>query len=367
MNQKYQIFISSTFEDLRSERDQVVRAMLEMGHIPVGMEMFSAADEEQWKIISRQITLSDYYVVIIAHRYGSTDDGISYTEKEYDFAVKSGVPVLAFVIFDDAPWPSDLMERDVGPQQALSRFKEKARKRYVTFWSNAQDLYGAVPIALMKQMNTNPRVGWIRANEVAGPEATTELARLSRENAELRAKIAEMLTQAADEEETERERRIQALRKNEVQLAFWYEGAEDWSDSKKVTLYEIFRILAPDLMVEKSTVDAMNFLGRMLRLGKKELRTNFPIPRNVFQSILADLATLDIVEPSKRRHLAKDTNEYWTLTEMGKELLHKIRRSRLEAGVGEAEEASKRPPTSGSADVDTVAPPNKALELSTNS
>ncbi|EME0904200.1 DUF4062 domain-containing protein [Vibrio parahaemolyticus] len=62
---------------------------MEMGHIPVGMEMFSAADEEQWKIIQRQIDESDYYVVIAAHKYGSiAADGVSYTEKEYDYAVK---------------------------------------------------------------------------------------------------------------------------------------------------------------------------------------------------------------------------------------------------------------------------------------
>jgi Domain of unknown function (DUF4062) len=54
-NVKYQIFISSTYEDLKDEREQVIKACLEMGHIPVGMEMFSAADEEQWRIITRQI------------------------------------------------------------------------------------------------------------------------------------------------------------------------------------------------------------------------------------------------------------------------------------------------------------------------
>src|SRR5207244_2864020 len=70
---------SSTYDDLRAEREQVLRAVLEMGHIPVGMEMFSAADEEQWKIIARHIDESDYYIVIVAHRYGSiTPEGISY-------------------------------------------------------------------------------------------------------------------------------------------------------------------------------------------------------------------------------------------------------------------------------------------------
>ena len=32
---KYQIFISSTYADLQDERDQVIKAVLEMGHIPV--------------------------------------------------------------------------------------------------------------------------------------------------------------------------------------------------------------------------------------------------------------------------------------------------------------------------------------------
>src|SRR5258708_16215933 len=97
---KYQIFVSSTFEDLKLEREQVIKAILEMGHLPVGMEMFSAADEEQWKIIAKQIDECDYYVVLCAHRYGSTDPstGFSFTEKEYDYAVKIGVPVLVFVI-----------------------------------------------------------------------------------------------------------------------------------------------------------------------------------------------------------------------------------------------------------------------------
>src|SRR5580658_4628498 len=101
---KYQIFISSTYEDLREERDHVIKAILEMGHIPVGMEMFSAADDAQWNIIKRQIDQSDYYIVVVATRYGSTDEaGVSYTEKEYDYAVEQKVPVIGFLLDDSAP------------------------------------------------------------------------------------------------------------------------------------------------------------------------------------------------------------------------------------------------------------------------
>jgi Domain of unknown function (DUF4062) len=41
MNVKYQIFVSSTYEDLKAERAEVIKACLNMGHIPVGMEMFN--------------------------------------------------------------------------------------------------------------------------------------------------------------------------------------------------------------------------------------------------------------------------------------------------------------------------------------
>jgi hypothetical protein len=43
----------------KNRRDQAIKAILELGHIPVGMEMFSAADDQQWEIIKKQIDQSD--------------------------------------------------------------------------------------------------------------------------------------------------------------------------------------------------------------------------------------------------------------------------------------------------------------------
>ena len=49
------------------------------------MEGFFAADEEQLSYIKKIIDECDYYILIIAGRYGSIDEtGVSYTEKEYD-------------------------------------------------------------------------------------------------------------------------------------------------------------------------------------------------------------------------------------------------------------------------------------------
>jgi hypothetical protein len=97
-DRRYQIFVSSTFRDLLEERQAALQAILEMGHIPSGMEIFPAASETPWELIAKIIDDCDYYVVIVGGKYGSIEqDGVSYTEKEYDLAQERGKPTLGFL------------------------------------------------------------------------------------------------------------------------------------------------------------------------------------------------------------------------------------------------------------------------------
>src|SRR6516164_8508911 len=49
------------------------------------------SDDETWEFIKRQIDQADYYIVVIAGRYGSVGpDGVGYTEMEYDYARSIG-------------------------------------------------------------------------------------------------------------------------------------------------------------------------------------------------------------------------------------------------------------------------------------
>src|SRR5216683_8241641 len=98
MDKRYQVFVSSTFADLKEERQAVIRTLIEMDCIPAGMELFPAADEEQFTFIKRVIDDCDYYLLIIGGRYGSVDEsGISYTEQEYEYAVSRGLKVIALL------------------------------------------------------------------------------------------------------------------------------------------------------------------------------------------------------------------------------------------------------------------------------
>lgn len=55
MEKKYQFFISSIYEDLKVEREKAIFTILSMEQFPVGMELFSDADENQWDVISRRL------------------------------------------------------------------------------------------------------------------------------------------------------------------------------------------------------------------------------------------------------------------------------------------------------------------------
>ena len=112
-DKRYQVFVSSTFRDLADERLAVFRQLQKMNHIPAGMEIFTAMDKRQLEYIKRVIDRSDYYVLIIGARYGSvTDDGISFTEAEYDYAVEKGIPVLAFLHRKPEDLPQKLADGD---------------------------------------------------------------------------------------------------------------------------------------------------------------------------------------------------------------------------------------------------------------
>lgn len=201
MDKKYQIFISSTYKDLIEERNKVRDVILSMYHFPIGMEMFNAADEEQWEIIKETIDSSDYYILIIGKRYGTEiqdgpDAGISYTEKEFRYAKNVGIPVLAF-IKDDAAVTSNNMDLDPEKIKKLNDFVETVKdKREVDWFSSVEDLGTKVTLALHKQFSRKNRPGWIRSDKLDMEQTLNEIIKqnqqirlLESENKELRERI----------------------------------------------------------------------------------------------------------------------------------------------------------------------------------
>ncbi|MGG1444979.1 DUF4062 domain-containing protein [Brevibacillus laterosporus] len=190
---KYQIFISSTYTDLVEVRKQVSDTILAMYHFPVGMELFSAGDEEQWEVIKDTLDVTDYYILIIGHRYGSmTDEGISYTEKEYDYAKELGIPILAFIRNRDVALRESEREFEAVKKEKLERFIEKAKGRMCQFWENQDDLLQKIAVALPKAFNRYERKGWVRGDKAASPETLMEMTRLLQENSHLKDELSKV-------------------------------------------------------------------------------------------------------------------------------------------------------------------------------
>lgn len=162
----YKVFVSSTYEDLREERAAIQKALLQLNCFPVGMELFPAADDETWAFIQTQIDDSDYYVVVVAGRYGSlAPDGLSFTEKEYDYALSKKKPVIGFVHGDPGSIPVNKTDTSDPSKSKLAAFLEKIKQRPVRQFSNPHTLALEVTTSFVQLIKNRPAVGYIRTNE----------------------------------------------------------------------------------------------------------------------------------------------------------------------------------------------------------
>lgn len=168
MKVKYQVFVSSTYEDLKNERKEVSQGLLEIDCIPAGMELFPASSRKQWEIIKKVIDDSDYYLVLIAGKYGSTTknesgDTVSYTEMEFDYAMSIGKPIIALIHSNIEKLTADKVERTARNSNKLKKFTKKAKDgRCVRFWENKDQLKAAVVTSLIEEIKVNPQCGWVK-------------------------------------------------------------------------------------------------------------------------------------------------------------------------------------------------------------
>lgn len=197
-HKKLQVFVSSTYRDLKPERQAAVEAILKAGHIPAGMELFSAGSESQLETIRRWIDDSDVYMLILGGRYGSVDPktSLSYTELEYDYALSKNKAIFAVVVTEaslDAKVKSegkDVIETDYSKE--LKFFREKVLSKISSFYSDAKDIKLAVHETMADYSKRLDFTGWVSGKEVVDTKPLLEeLSHLREENEKLRALLAE--------------------------------------------------------------------------------------------------------------------------------------------------------------------------------
>lgn len=185
---RYQVFISSTYEDLKEERSKVIQALLGRDCIPTSMENFNAANEDQFTVIKELISSCDYYVLIIGGRYGSIEpnSGKSYTQLEYEYANSIGIPTIAFYYDNINRLQLDRTDDDPQKKTRLLDFIEQVKKKLCKSWDSPSDLALNVVLSLDKLFKTHPRKGWVRGDTISSAEANQKIIELQKTNESLR-------------------------------------------------------------------------------------------------------------------------------------------------------------------------------------
>ena len=197
MKKKLQVFVSSTYTDLKDERQAAVAAILKAGHIPAGMELFTSGDKSQMKTIERWIDESDVYMLILGGRYGSIEKatGISYTELEYDYAREQGKAMFSVVINAEAldgkvrTHGATHLERENPKELAL--FREKVLTNISSFFSDDKDVRLCVHESLAEFVESRDLKGWVSAEALDDSRSLQdEVRRLREENSSLKEALA---------------------------------------------------------------------------------------------------------------------------------------------------------------------------------
>jgi hypothetical protein len=347
MDKRYQVFVSSTYEDLREERNEVMHALLELDCIPSGMELFPAADEDQWTLIKELIDDCDYYVVIIGGRYGSVhSSGKSYTQMEYEYALSKNKPTIAFLHENPAKILAGKTEATDDGRKKLEAFRKLAQTKLVKTWSSAADLGSKVSRSLSQLIKRHPAVGWVRANE-AVEFAAPEILGLRRQIDELQTKL-----NRAEHEPPEGIGQL-AQGDDEFRMNFDIELADEDDEVIWQTAYYveeswnlIFAAIAPHMIDKADEAELRHVLGIVFKETLEDIATkdnevkehlkqqklNY-VPRlhrsrlttADLKTIIVQLRALGLIVRDDRRRNQSDTKTYWTLTPFGDQMMTQVR------------------------------------------
>jgi hypothetical protein len=335
---KYQIFVSSTYEDLKPERQEIMHALLELDCIPSGMEMFPAADEDQWSLIKGVIDDCDYYVVVIGGRYGSLGpNGISYTEMEYRYAVSIEKPVIAFLHKDPTSLPVKLTEQTDDGRKRLDEFRKLAQQKMCKYWITPQELGSVVSRSLIMLQKKHPGVGWIRGDQITSSDATVEILKLRKKIEQLETEIEESQIEAPKGAE----HLAQGEDKFDLSCTFESTGPDqvtyNWDWTVTATWNQIFSEVSPLMIHETNTAQLrsrlINFVENRCKVevvkdkdykGHRRLR-NVVMDQSGFETVLIQLSALGLISQSVKNRSVKDRGTYWTLTQYGVTVMNRLR------------------------------------------
>lgn len=207
---KLQVFISSTYDDMKDERQAAVEAVLKAGHIPAGMELFRSGDESQIDTITKWIEESDVYLLILGGRYGSIEPTgeRSYIHWEYELAASLGIPRFSIVITDDAldkkvKEHGHIMIEKINFEK-YQGFRKTVLDKTSQFYEDIKDIKLTILHTLNEYAKNDKLAGWVTGKNATSNEKLYEkILMLQEENEKLKSRLEAAKSYAIKEKQNE--------------------------------------------------------------------------------------------------------------------------------------------------------------------
>ncbi len=320
MNKRFQVFVSSTYSDLIEERKSISQTLLQLDCIPTGMELFPAIDEEQFEFIKKIIDDSDYYLLIIGGRYGTlTSEGVSYTEKEYHYALEKGIKIIALLHENPDTLPLNKSENDEKARTKLEVFRETVSQgRLIKFWNTPSELPGLVAISFSQTIKTYPADGWVRASSFPTTSNLIELEELKKENEQLKIKLSHY------QNTTPQISNIAGLNENFMLTGRKLLRGYDYSWSKELSWKDLFKIFSPYLMENPTQNFVKQLLEKQLTSSEKDV-ASISIDDQCFRTLSLQFRTLGLIKIDYLKAINGSMYLFWSLTTSGQNLMTELR------------------------------------------
>jgi len=327
---KYHIFIGSTLDDLKNERKELPRIIMELGHIPVTADYLDETARNASELLQKTIEECDYFIALVANKYTDSDGAVLPLVAQSAMAAKKGVPILALIIDEKVKSKAAKKEKEPALTRKLDDLKIRLREGPYATWTNSPDLCQKAQSLLVQELNINARPGWVKAEKLIDPTVANELSRLSSENDALRRQVRVDAGAMVSKLKDQLKQALKVLALNRITLSFYYATGDNWENARQFRYIRIFKLLVPELALGKNTAEISRFLGTVLNPDlDKTVRKDYPTPSNTIKKIMADFSMLKLVRCINEEEVSAG-NEVWEITEYGKELYSAYRMRQLE-------------------------------------
>ena len=159
---RYQVFISTSGNEMQPERAVLAQTLIGMGFFSWGLEQRTPLSTS---IARRQIDDCDYVVILLGSQYGEQSvSGVGYMHLEYIYAMTKQKPVIVFMHEEPEAREAKLHDHKAELKEKFKEFRKQLQHEVdqVFTYRTLRDLELAVRSNMPQMLERYPVVGWVR-------------------------------------------------------------------------------------------------------------------------------------------------------------------------------------------------------------